>query len=328
MDTARLKKQVALLRKMGMFNPADETFAIRRAHTAADLEAAYRLVHDSFVEKGYINQQPGGMRIRPYEMVPQTATFICEHKERGEIVAVMSVVVDSLDMGLPSDHAFQDELDELRSQGRRVCEFTNLAVAGKYWRSNAFTALTQACHAQAKFTNCDNIFIAISPGHAQFFESILGFERRGEPRDYGCDKKDIVQGQCLDLHTVADRFVAIDTELDEQGFLYDYYFGKNPYDKLVCSWEESATPDLDNARQFHRLLSITARSYKPKSSQPYNKMELSAIRNRWGDKFFWVVQGAQTIPIPGAVWAALWRGVPLEAMHNHAQAAPKSVVSY
>ena len=316
MDTARLKKQVALLRKMGMFNPADETFAIRRAHTAADLEAAYRLVHDSFVEKGYINQQPGGMRIRPYEMVPQTATFICEHKERGEIVAVMSVVVDSLDMGLPSDHAFQDELDELRSQGRRVCEFTNLAVAGKYWRSNAFTALTQACHAQARYTGCDDVFVAISPGHANFFESVLVFEKCGEPRNYSSATTDIVQGERLNLQTAEKRSLAFDRQVGEMAFLHDYYFEKNPFTKLVPEWEEKMQPDWSIARHFHTLLTAENVYFENCS-----EIQLTILRNRWGNTLFKEIYEPNPLAQPQSVFSSFWHAIPFEVLGHQVQSS-------
>ena len=262
-----------------MFNPADETFQVKRANSAADLEAAYRMVHDVFADMGYINHQRDGMRLRVFEAVPETATFICKHNE--EIVAVMSVVVDSPDMGLPSNHAFEREINTLRKQGRRVCEFTNLAVKKEYWRSNAFTALTQACHAHAKLNNCDNIFIAISPGHTAFFESILGFDKCGESRNYSHEKSDIVQGECLDLRTIASRFQAMDRKLGEQAFLYDYYFANNYFDKVIKKWSSPATVNLHNARKFCFLL--TKRSNFLLTCDWH---ELAVIRDHWGSWLF------------------------------------------
>ncbi|KPK49027.1 MAG: hypothetical protein AMK72_05570, partial [Planctomycetes bacterium SM23_25] len=115
--TDRFAKKVALLKRLGLFDADDRSVVVRRAIVRDDLARAYRLVHDVFVDKGYIDPGPNGIRIRLFEALPEMATFVAEVDRR--IVAVMSIVPDSEDLGLPSDKAFSQELDGLRSAGRR-----------------------------------------------------------------------------------------------------------------------------------------------------------------------------------------------------------------
>jgi len=234
----KLGKKVALLKRMGMFAEEDTRVLVRRAITGPDLERAYELVHRVFVEKGYIYPELRGIRIRPFEALPEMATFVAECDS--QVVGVMSIVPDSPDFGMPSDHAFGPELDTLRLQNRRVCEISNLAVDTAYWRSNVFPELTRACFAQALAWGCDNMFIAISPGHAQFFEEVLQFSHVGDARDYAAGKGDIVEGKCMDLGTIEQRAMAIDRQLGGQAFLHRHYFTNNPYHACVGPWAKIA----------------------------------------------------------------------------------------
>lgn len=275
----KLQKKVALMKKMGMFRRDDTRFTVKRASTGEELENAYRLVHDMFVEKHYIDEQEGGIRLRVLEAFPEMATFVCE--DDGKTVAVMSVVVDSADMGLPSDAGFKQELDELRSQKRRVCEFTNLAVDGRYWRSNAFTALTQACYAQAMAWGCDDIFIAISPGHASFFEEVLGFDHHGDERNYSEEKEDIVQGKRLNLRTIRPRWREMDRLLEDQAFIHDYYCESNPYHSRIADWARAARSEFLKIETLNHLFVECSDFFSH-----CNDVELQAVIQRWGSRLF------------------------------------------
>jgi hypothetical protein len=233
----KLVKKVALLKRLGLFDP-NSPVTVRRAVSRKDLQAAYQLVHSAFVEKGYIEPRPGGLRIRTFETLPEMATFVAELEQ--EIIAVMSIVPDSEAMGLPSDGAFGQEIDSLRRSGRRVCEITNLAVVGQHRRSNAFPELTRACFAQALAWQCDDIFIAISPGHAAFFEGVLQFEPFGDQRSYSAEKEDVVEGKRLDLGTIDERWRQADRDLGDGAFLHDYYFKHNSYHHCVRRWSSVA----------------------------------------------------------------------------------------
>lgn len=166
---------------------------VRRATSAADLAAAYHLVHDEYVRAGYILASPTGIRERSAETAGNMVTFIAEADDR--LVGIVSVVQDSVAYGLPSDHAFGDELATLRTQGT-VAEVTNLVIVPGSDRRILF-GLTSECLAQVIEWGCAKVFVAISPKHARFWQRAFAFEPVGAPRSYSETTPDIVQGMAF-----------------------------------------------------------------------------------------------------------------------------------
>jgi hypothetical protein len=103
---------------------------ITRACSPHDLRRAYRLVYDIYLAAGYVEPHECQMRIRTFEALADTATFIA--KRDGEVLGAASLVVDSAGVGLPSDVAFRPELDTMRARGIKLCETTNLAVLPRF----------------------------------------------------------------------------------------------------------------------------------------------------------------------------------------------------
>lgn len=275
----KLARQVALFKRMGMFDPDDRSVRVRRAVTEADLRAAYELVHEVYLEKGYITEKPGRIRLRVFEAFPEMATFLCE--KDGQIAAVMSIVPDSVDAGLPSDAAFGEELDAVRRQGRKLAEITNLAVKTEFRRSNAFPELTRAVYAQAVASGMDDIFIAISQGHGSFFQGVLQFDPCGDQRSYSDEKEDIVEGKRMDLHTIEQRWQEVDAALGKDAFLYAYYGSGNPFHGYVRPWSVIARRVLLDVDVLWRLFVRQSHMLARCTDQ-----ERDSIRRRWGDVIF------------------------------------------
>jgi hypothetical protein len=188
---------------------------------------AYRLVHDAFVEEGLVEANPRRLRIRPYELVPDTATFIA--KSAGRVIGVMSVVPDSSDLGLPSDRVFGAELGRLRQAGRKVVEITNLAVAPDFRRTSVFLELSRAVTAHVVEHGFDDGFVAVSPKHVLYFEQILRFEPWGSLRSYRTDAHDPVEGLRLDVHGFERALHGVDALLGDTSPLHSWFFGGNPF---------------------------------------------------------------------------------------------------
>ena len=282
----KLAKQVKLFKRMGMFDPNDRGIVVRRAVTEGDLRAAYEIVHEVYLEAGYITEKPGRIRLRVFEAFPEMATFLCE--KDGQIAAVMSIVPDSPDAGLPSDGAFGEELDALRRQGRKLSEITNLAVKTEFRRSNAFPELTRAVYAQAVALGMDDIFIAISPGHASFFQGVLQFDPCGDQRSYSDEKEDIVEGKRMDLHTIEQRWQEVDAALGEGGFLYAYYCSGNPHHGYVRPWSIIARRVLLDVDVLWRLFVRQSNMLAHCTGE-----QRDCIRRRWGEVIFKAVYEEQ-----------------------------------
>ena len=285
-DPVRLLHRVRLFQRTGMLGGRPFAGEILRATTAETLTEAYRLVHDIYAQEEYILPEPTGIRIRPFEACPEMSTFV--GIADGEVVGVMSIVPDSPDLGLPSDHVFGDELDGMRAEGRRVAEVTNLAIGSGHRKSDLFFQLTKACFAQTANWHHDNAFIAICPRHTPFFRDVLQFKPCGMPRNYSDEVTDIVDGMTMDFRTNTHQYIEIDKLLGDEAFLHATFFQKNPFYKLCKEWSAVA-PKMFRDHKFLQVLFVDAGKLLDRCSWD----ELEAIRRRWGAHVFAKVFDAQ-----------------------------------
>ncbi|MHC4996511.1 MAG: GNAT family N-acetyltransferase [Planctomycetota bacterium] len=235
-----------------------------------DLRAAYRLVHDTYVSKGYISEHDVGMRLRVFEAMIETATFVAKHE--GRVIGVMSLVPDSHDLGLPSESVYTQELGDLRLQDRWVGEVTNLAVDPRYRQSDVFFKLSQCMVAHAINIGLDDLFVSISPGHATFFEMFLCFEPWGARRDYGQTTVDWVEGKRLDLHASEAMAIQRDLDFGKYAFLHDWFFAENPHLR-VQEWHLQA-PAHHRAEAIRKLIGFAD------LLQRFTQHQSAAIRKR------------------------------------------------
>ena len=276
-----LRRRLDRLRKAGMLQPTPSV-TIEQAVTSDELWQAYSLVHEVFVSQGYILPQEGSVRLRAYEALPETATFVA--KAEGRIVAVMGVVPDTSELGLPSDQAFHPELEVLRSAGRRIAEVTNLAVAPDYRNTSVFYELSRCCIAHGINQGFDDSFISISPGHAVFFQAVLGFEPWGDRRNYGGQVQDPVEGMRLNVGGMESRLIAADRVLGDDAFLHDWFFRSNPhfqYTKASAAIAKQKFLDPALLRSLFGERTGFLRKCSPRV--------LDVLAQRWGKKSFALV---------------------------------------
>jgi ribosomal protein S18 acetylase RimI-like enzyme len=282
----RMIRRVAFFRRAGLFGNEADGFAVSRALGLEDHWQAYTLVHDCYVQRGYMAPCRGGARIRSFEAIPEMATFVAKVDDR--VVAVTSVLMDSPELGLPSGKAFGAEIGELRQAGRRVCEITNLAVHPDWRCRNVFSELTRCCLAHAIGIGYDDMFIAISPEHARFFKEVLLFEPWGDKRDYSDTVKDVVAGMRLDLRTVKARAMETDVILGREAFLHDFYFARNAFHNCVRRWAIRAAGIFCDAGLLRELFVVRSGLFSR-----LTRKESAAIQARWGDGIYRQVVGRE-----------------------------------
>lgn len=239
-NAARMTRRIRMLKDAGLLGRSAFTEHISRATTPDDLRDAYRLVHDAYVEQGYILPHHTGLRIRVFEALPHTATFVA--KAQGEIIGTMSLVLEAPGLGLPSEKLFRDEILELRANRHRgpLCEVSNLAVKPEFRRTSLFYELIRPIFAQAFLWRCSYGFISICPKHAKFFQDVIQFDPWGDCRTYCEETQDVVVGMCMDLATIERRFRATDELLGADAFLHRDFFADNPFIDKCREWEHAA----------------------------------------------------------------------------------------
>lgn len=283
--TAVAQRKLEMLRRSGMFSGDTNGAVIERARSYEDLRDAYRLVHDVYVESGYIKPESGAIRLRIFETSSETATFVA--KKEGRVVGVLSVAGDSV-LGLPSDLAFKSELNALRSTGVRVCELTNQAVAEEFRRGPVAMELMRSAVAHCLTVGYHCAVASVSPSHMGFY-ALAGFLKIGSERSYSSKVHDPVVALCLNLQEY--RRPAPDLEPAEQ-FVHSLLADQNVYIDRVEAWDTEAKARFLKAELLARLFA-GRRNFLSECSA----FELQILRRHWGPELFEAVLETSEIAV-------------------------------
>ena len=97
-------------------------------------------------------------------------------------IATISVGFDS-PVKLLADDLYGPEIDALRAQGRRICEFTKLAVDNAVSSKRILGGVFHiACIYSYRIQDFSDLIIEINPRHVKFYERMLGFVHAGPQR--------------------------------------------------------------------------------------------------------------------------------------------------
>ena len=278
-----------LMERRGYFGPHPEGVLIYRATTLEDLCGAFQLVHDNFVEQGYLSPHHSGLRVRVFETLPETATFVAKVGER--IVGATSLVPDTPEFGLPLERAFPDEVDSLRCRRRRLSEGTNWVIDPEYRHTSILTELMRCCWAHAHAMGWHDNLAAISPSHSPFYK-LLGFETEVDtPRSYSQEKNDPVVMERLPFDKLLDRFAQTQEGVeDDIALLKRYYLDDSPYHSHILSWAVTARAAFSD-HEFLRKLFVERSNFLAEC----HPRDREFIRRYWGDNVFKKVWGHQVL---------------------------------
>jgi GNAT superfamily N-acetyltransferase len=163
---------------------AADRIEVRLARTFADYDAAFRLVHDQYVRRGFVAAEPSGRRVGVHALLPSTKVLVAAVD--GRLAGTLTLIEDSR-LGLPMDLAFARELGRLRARGRRIAETGALALAPACRRQSAaiLTRLFRvaALHL-ATIARADDMCFIVHPRHQAFYRSLFPFEEFPERRPY------------------------------------------------------------------------------------------------------------------------------------------------
>ena len=147
-------------------------FKIRVAGSPEARREASALVRNRYAGRGYLT----------------SATLVGAHSctfsayDEGRLSGTVSLRLDS-ENGLAADELYGDETRALRAQGRRVCEFTRLAVDTTYLSYPVLAALFHTVFLFArKLRGFDYALIEVNPRHVGYYRRGLGFHVIGGRR--------------------------------------------------------------------------------------------------------------------------------------------------
>ena len=162
--------------------PPEETPRIAYTDRIEDVDEALALLHDRFVDAGYMRPRPSGRRlIAPY-LNPGTAFAVAEIDS--ETVGTIALIEDG-PFGLPSDRSFMEEIDDLRARSEEpVREVGSLATrAGQRGSAGISLQLVAAIVRLGlrEFPKAP-VLISVTPAASRLYATLLGADQLAEPR--------------------------------------------------------------------------------------------------------------------------------------------------
>ena len=155
--------------------PSVEEIDVTASDRVEDIDEALMVVHEGFVEAGYLAPTPSGRRMHASYLNPGTIFFVA--RIDAETVGTCALIADG-PFGLPSDRAFAEENDILRAASRGpIYEAGSLAVRADYRRATRrivmrlFAAMTRV--ALVEFPDAP-VPLAVMPENRRFYTAMAG----------------------------------------------------------------------------------------------------------------------------------------------------------
>ena len=147
-------------------------FKIRLAGQSDVREAAVSLVQKRYSRRGYLTA--GTL---PHSNVCTFAAY-----DEGRLAGTVSLRLDSKD-GLAADELYSAEVEALRREGHKICEFTRLAVDTSRVSQPVLAGLFHTVFLYAQRIHGFNYaVIEVNPRHVAYYRRALGFDAIGAER--------------------------------------------------------------------------------------------------------------------------------------------------
>ena len=218
------------------------SLVIKVATTQEELEAAYGILYESFLEYGYQEPNPERLRIIKYFALPTSTTIVA--KVEGRVVGTVTFIRKS-PMGLPMEKAF--DLSSQVKAGETLVEVSSLAIASEFRHQRGkifFPICVYIYQYLHQYLSADYAAIAVNPAWADFYEGFLLFSK--------------VQSKTVDVYNFANGAPAVGliSNVRDWAERFELIYGKLPrhksFSRLLKQTDLSCFHWPD--RQFHKAM--------------------------------------------------------------------------
>ena len=224
------KRRTIRIRRSGLMHQKLEDIekpSLKFAETKEELEQTFRLVYDVYSKKGFVPcVKENGMLYNIYSLLPDTTHVIA--KSYQNVISNLTMMFDHKVFGLPMDELYKGELDDLRSNGRKIVELSALATPREHRWKNIFHYLVQVVYWYALYSDVDDICISINPRHVRYYMYLFPFEKFGSERYYPRVDAPAI-GLRAKVQEIIGRMRQICNELGFDTPLYDYFYQMTGY---------------------------------------------------------------------------------------------------
>jgi GNAT superfamily N-acetyltransferase len=153
----------------GTDRPIRFPYSVRATASAQDRAAAASLVRQRYETRGYRTVEHADPPRPECEL-----TLVADNG--GRPVGTLTVAFDN-PVGLKIDELFSIEANALRATGKRLCEFTRLALEQIERSHVVLRALFETAYEYSyKVMGFDRLLIEVNPRHVRYYERMYGFE--------------------------------------------------------------------------------------------------------------------------------------------------------
>lgn len=154
--------------------PERRMFHIESAHTPVRRHSANQLLRERYAWRGY-----HGVKL-PDDL--SGSHFSLSATREGTTIGTMTVGFENPHV-LNCEEAFAEEVHQLRMSGRRLCEFTRLAVDPGVGTKAVLAALFHVAYIVAhRLRGVDTLLMEVNPRHVRYYERMLGARVIGSER--------------------------------------------------------------------------------------------------------------------------------------------------
>lgn len=220
-------------------------FKIRAADTEGHRSSASILVNRRYAWRGYC----GSSAFKPRATDNQDRITLVAIGQN-ETIGTISVGFDG-PHGLFVDDLFGDEVAALRNDGRKICEFTKLAMDTVSQSKRVLASLFHVAYIYAhRLRDFDCLLIEVNPRHVRYYAQMLGFKVIGPERlNHRVNAPAVLM--CLDFshaHAQIGRFGGKPHCASIERSLYPYAFSVSEEAGIVGRLRRTAHSNRDVAR--------------------------------------------------------------------------------
>jgi hypothetical protein len=230
-----------------------ESITFGLASDTDTLDAAYQLVHDQYVSRGYMDPHPSGRRLSLHNALPTTKVFVARKDE--DVLGTVSVIQDSV-LGLPMDEIYQDELVRLRRAQRGIAEVSALAIRSEC-RALGLPILMRLVRMIVVYTaevaRLDDLCIAVNPRHVSFYQKALSFTMFGPLRGYQKVNGAPAVAMHCDLGFVRQLMAETARRGTVTNDLCGFLFAPETYAELTSALRDDLPWSVLTPQQFHHF---------------------------------------------------------------------------
>jgi hypothetical protein len=200
-----------------------ERLVLKIAETREELAACFSLLHDAYVDSGFMQRDPSGMRVTIYHALPTTTTLCA--KWDGEVVGTISLIRESA-FGFPLQKIF--DLSDVRQKGGNLAEVSALAVHPKFRKTGGailFPLMKFMYEYASKYFDTRHLLIAVNPNRIEMYEALLYFQRltANVVESYDFANGAPAVGAVLDLHEAPSVMTRAYARKPPRKNLLDYF---------------------------------------------------------------------------------------------------------